>query len=482
MAFSDPAVSAVRTTGIYCVPKGCPGNPHPRNVTPFPFAAAAEAAGFRACLRCRPYRSSEPVAWLDGPELVCRAVRLIVDGALDDAREADLAVALGVSARHLRRLFVDHVGATPDQVARSRRAHFARRLLDDTDLTVTEVAFAAGFGSVRQLNRATQEIFRAAPTVLRARRRRADRVVADGGLALRLPYRAPFDWSALAGFLRARAIPGVETVDGETYRRTIAVDGTPGLLEVAPGDGDHLVLTAHLPYWDDLIHIVQRVRRLFDLDADPHAIMHALGDDPVLGDRVRTRPGVRLPGAWDPYECGIRAIVGQQVSVAGATTLIGRIVARFGTPVSGLSPLGLDRVFPGADALAGCDVADLSSIGMPATRAAAVRRFAAAVAFGEVRLDGAVGLDDLVASLTRLPGIGSWTAHYLALRLGERDAFPAGDLGLRRALATEGQAPAPAAVAARAESWRPWRAYAAVHLWNDVWSGDRRVGAASGVD
>jgi AraC family transcriptional regulator of adaptative response / DNA-3-methyladenine glycosylase II len=463
----EPAWRGVRTTGIYCAPQGCAGNPLPHNVTPYGLAAAAEAAGFRACHRCRPYRRSEPVAWLDGPELVCRAVRLVVDGALDGSDEAGLAAALGVSARHLRRLFVEHVGATPDQVARSRRAHFARRLLDDTDLTVTEVAFAAGFGSVRQFNRAMHEIFRAAPTALRARRRRADRLVADGGLALRLPYRPPFDWPALSGFLKARAIPGVEVVDGDIYRRTVLIDGQPGVLEVQPGDDDHLVVTAHLPYWDGLIHVVQRARRLFDLDADPVPIVKALSTDPGLADRVRARPGVRVPGAWDPFECGVRAIVGQQVSVAGATTLMGRIVERYGQAVPGLSAMGLHRAFPAVEVLA---AADLGGLGMPGARAATVRAFAAAVAASEVRLDGTMHLAGLVDSLTAVKGIGAWTAHYLALRLGERDAFPAGDLGLRRALAVgDADLPAPAAVAARAESWQPWRAYAAVHLWNDVW-------------
>lgn len=472
VARAEPGWGAVRTTGIYCVPKGCPGRPHPQNVGQYALAAAAEAAGFRACLRCRPYRTSDPAGWLDGPELVCRAVRLVVDGVLDGNAEAELAASLGVSGRHLRRLFVEHVGATPDQVARSRRAHFARRLLDDTDLTLTDVAFASGFGSVRQFNRAMHDVFRAPPRELRARRRHADRVVADGGLALRLPYRPPLDWAALAGFLRARAIPGVETVDGDTYRRTVMIDGQPGVLEVAPGvgdgdgRGDHVVLTAHLPYWDGLIHVVQRVRRLFDLDADPEAVRQALAHDPLLADRVSARPGVRLPGAWDPFECGVRAIVGQQVSVAGATTLMGRIVERFGERVSGLSVMGLDHVFPPAAVLAD---ADLTGIGMPAARARAVTAFAAAAAAGDVRLDGALDLDDLLGSLMTLPGIGPWTAHYLALRLGERDAFPSGDLGLRRALAVDGELPTEAAVAARAEAWRPWRAYAAVHLWNDVW-------------
>lgn len=457
------AWSAVQTTGIYCVPDRCSGRPHPHNVTPFELAAAAEAAGYRACHRCRPYRRSEPTTWLDGPELVCRAVRLILDGALDRATEEALAATLGVSARHLRRLFAEHVGATPDQVARSRRAHFARRLLDDTDLSITDVTFAAGFGSVRQFNRAMHDVFRASPTDLRSRRRRADRLVADGGLALRLPYQAPLDWALLTGFLRVRAVAGVEVVDGATYRRTVVIDGQPGVLEVQPGDDEHLVLTAHLPYWDGLIHVVQRVRRLFDLDVDPGAVGTRLQADPLLHDRVRRRPGVRLPGAWDPFECGVRAIVGQQVSVAGATTLTARIVERFGVAVSGLDALGLRRVFPSAEALAD---ADLAGLGMPGSRAATVRAFAAEVASGGLRLDGTLGLDELVAALTRVRGIGPWTAHYLALRLGERDAFPAGDLGLRRTLGNGVLAPA-REVTERAEQWRPWRAYAAVHLWND---------------
>jgi AraC family transcriptional regulator of adaptative response / DNA-3-methyladenine glycosylase II len=457
--------SAVRTTGIYCVPHGCPGNPHPQNVRSFALAAAAEAAGFRACLRCRPYRASDPVGWLDGPELVCRALRLVLGGELDGGTEADLAARLGVSSRHLRRLFVEHVGATPDQVARSRRAHFARRLLDDTDLTLTQVAFAAGFGSLRQFNRVMRDVFHDAPSALRDRRRRADRLAADGGLALRLPFRPPLNWRSLVGFLRARAIPGVEVVDGDVYRRTVVVDGHPGVLEVAPGDGDFLVLTAHLPRWEGLIHVVQRVRRLFDLDADPGAISAALARDDLLAPLVEVRPGVRLPGAWDPFECGVRAIVGQQVSVAGATTLIGRIADRFGTPVPGLSQMRLRLAFPPPETLADADV---TGVGMPAARSATVRAFATAVAKGEVRLDGTIELDDLTASLVALPGIGPWTAHYLALRLGERDAFPSGDLGLRRALATDGALAPATSVEARAEAWRPWRAYAAVHLWNDA--------------
>ena len=453
------AFSAVVTTGIYCRP-GCSARPKPENVRPYPSAAAAEAAGFRACLRCRPYRSPQPVA-ATGPELVCRAVQLILDGALDDGNESDLGARLGVSGRNLRRLFQTHLGVTPDGLARSGRAHFARRLLDDTDLPVTDVAFAAGFGSVRQLNRACRDVFRAAPGELRARRRASDRLVADGGLCLRLPFAGPLDWGALTGYFAARAIPGVEHVDGSVYRRTIIVDGDPGVLELLAGGADHLLLRAHLPHWEGLIHIVDRARRIAGLDADTDEPARHLAADPTVGPRLAARPGLRVPGAWDPFETGVRAIIGQQVTVAGATTITGRLVARLGTPVSGLGPLGLSHTFPSAGALAG---ADLSGIGLTPAREEAVRSFATAVAADAVRLDRSVGLDEFVAAVSSLPGLGSWTAHYLALRMGEPDAFPATDLGLRRALAR--LAPASAApLAEQADRWRPWRALAAVHLW-----------------
>ncbi|HEY8217727.1 MAG TPA: AlkA N-terminal domain-containing protein [Acidimicrobiia bacterium] len=450
-------ISAVRTTGIYCVSHGCPASPNPGNVLSYTSAAAAEADGFRACLRCRPYRTHHADPWLQGPELVCRAVRLILDGALDDAAEADLARRLGVSPRHLRRLFLEHVGATPDQVARSRRAHFARRLLDDTDLPVNDVAFAAGFGSVRQMTRVMRATFRAAPTELRAKRRRADRLVADGGLDTRLTFRPPLDWEGLLAFLAPRAIPGVESVVDGVYRRTIETDGLTGALEVWR-DGDHLIARFHLPRWDGLIHLVARARRVFDLDHDPANVARALGRDRTLAPWPA---GLRVPGSWDPFEAGVRAIVGQQVSVAGATTTMGRIAAQHGEPVFGLDALGLSRRFPEPAALADADLA------MPRQRAAAVHAFATAVAKEELDLDGSVPLDTLEAQLCDLPGIGPWTAQYLALRLGYPDAFPASDLGVLHALGGV----APAESAALAEAWRPWRAYAAMRLW--MYGGER---------
>ena len=451
--------SGVRTTGIYCRP-GCGGRPLAKNVTPYRSAAAAEAAGLRACFQCRPYRVSDLESWVDGPELVCRAVRLIVDGYLDQRTETELAAHLGISARHLRRLFADQVGATPDQVARSRRAHFARRLLDDTDLTLTDIAFAAGFGSVRQFNRTMQDTFRASPRELRERRRKADRLTADGGLTLRLPFAAPLDWDGLLEWFGGRAIDGAEVVDGTTYRRTIVVDGEPGVIEVSPGGDDHLLLRAHLPYWDGLIHVVQQVRRMFGLDHEP-ADDDRFAEDPTLARLVAERPGLRVPGSWDGFEVGVRAILGQQVTVAGARTLAGRLVERLGTPVPGLDELGLTHTFPQAAVVADDD---LDGVGLTGARVQALRSFAAAVRDGEVRLDGSVSLEEFVASVTALPGLGEWTAQYLALRLGEPDAFPAGDLGLRKALADR-RLPSARDVEARAEAWRPWRAQAAIHLW-----------------
>lgn len=457
-------LSAVVTTGIYCLP-GCAARPNFEHVRRFDVAAAAEASGYRACLRCRPYRSSPIRQWSTGPELVCRAVQMIVEGALDGQTEDQLARALGVSARHLRRLFAVHVGATPDQLARSSRAHFARRLLDDTDMSVTEIAFASGFGSVRQLGRACQDIFRASPRALRAKRRRSDRLVADGGLPLRLAFDGPLEWEAMLAYFAARAVPGVEHVDARCYRRAVLIEGHPGMLELTRGGPDHLVLRVHLPHWQGLIHIVQRARRIFSLDAALAQANGHLRGDPTIGTLVKRRPGLRVPGTWDPYETGIRAIVGQQVTVTGANTLIGRLVERLGRPVPGLRALGISHTFPSSDVLAG---ADLSKLGLTGGRERAIRAFAGAVAGGEVVLDGSRPLDELIAAITALPGLGPWTAHYVALRLGERDAFPVGDLGLRRALRAIDPGASLRELAAR---WSPWRATAAVHLWDPAGGG-----------
>ncbi|MFI9379737.1 helix-turn-helix domain-containing protein [Kutzneria sp. NPDC052558] len=306
--------SAVRTTGIYCRP-GCGAKPLAENVRTFELAASAEAAGYRACLRCRPYRVAGTVPD-DAPELVCRAVRLIIDGMLDGATEDAVGARLGLSARHLRRLFRDHLGVTPDGFARSRRAHFARRLLDDSDLGIAEVAFASGFGSLRQFNRAMREVFKAAPGELRARRRKADRLVADGGLPLRLPFAPSYDWPAVLAELRAGEVPGVESIVDDTYRRTITLDGDPGLLEIGPGGADHLLLRAHLPHWEGVIHVVERAARLVGIDSG-------------------------TPGAWAPLEIAVNAVAEDTAA----------LVRRHGAPVAGLG-FGLTHAFPAAEPLA----------------------------------------------------------------------------------------------------------------------------------
>jgi AraC family transcriptional regulator, regulatory protein of adaptative response / DNA-3-methyladenine glycosylase II len=438
-------------------------------VRKFSIAAAAEAAGYRACLQCRPYRSQQLVSWT-GPELVCRGVRLILAGALDGgATEATLGSRLSVSARHLRRLFTEHLGVTPDGLARSARVHFARRLLDDTDLTITEIAFAAGYGSLRQFNRHCRDVFRASPRALRARRRVADRLVADGGLELRLPFQGPFDWDAMAGYFAARALPGVESVSGNVYRRTILVDGDPGVIELRPGGDDHLIGVAHLPHWEGLIHVVGRARRIANLDFDPIEPLGRLADESAIGAIIRTRPGLRPPGTWDPFETGVRAIIGQQVTVAGANTIAGRLVERVGTQVPGLEEFGLTHTFPSAPTLA---EADLDGLGLTRARINAIRAFARAVADGTLRLDGSISLDRFVDSVTAVDGLGTWTANYLAVRLGEPDAWPDSDLGLRRAL--KRLLPDSAtSLAVVADRWRPFRAIAATHLW--MMDGSRRA-------
>ncbi len=388
--------AAVVTTGIYCRP-GCGARPRSDHVVRFPLAASAEAAGYRACLRCRPYRFPQS-APTTSPDLVCRAVQLILDGALDAATETTLAARMGVSPRHLRRLFTEHLGVTPDGLARSARTHFARRLLDDTDLSVSDVAFAAGFGSVRQFNRTCLTVFRMTPNQLRERRRRADRLVADGGLLLRLPFSGPLDWDAMLDLLANQATPGVEHVSHRAYRRTITVEGHAGVLELTSGGHDHLLLRLHLPRWQELLHLVGRARRLANLDLDLDTALGRPADDPTIASLLAQRPGLRPPGAWDPYETGVRAILDH----AGRETghhLAARIVERFGAPVPGLTQLGLTHTFPSPATLL---AAPLDQLGLEAGQDAALRAFSQGVASGQLRLDGGLPLGRLLADLTAI--------------------------------------------------------------------------------
>lgn len=479
--FDGRFFTGVVTTGIYCRPI-CPVVP-PKfvNMRFFACAAAAEAAGFRPCKRCRPETAAGTPAWAGTSAVVARALRLISEGALDAGGVDALADRLGIGGRQLRRLFAQHLGASPADVARARRVHFARSLLDDTNLPITEVALSAGFASIRQFNHAVRATFGQSPTALRRRRGRREPADNGAGILVKLPYRPPLAWAAMLRFLALRAIPGVEVVERDTYRRTVEVNGAPGLIEVW-SDTDtessgghsglprpqnrrhaaHLLMRVELPRSDSLIDVVERARRVFDLGADPLRITEHLSQSPPLRPLLDTLPGLRVPGAWDTFELAVRAILGQQVTVQGATTLAGRLVEAFGARLQS-SRDGLTHVFPRPEVLAD---ADLAPIGLPRARAATIRALAASVARGALALDASQGLDDVVARLCAIPGMGPWTAHYIAMRaLGEPDAFPSTDLGLRRALGN-GAGPLPAPKLAQlAEAWRPWRAYAAMYLW-----------------
>lgn len=468
--FAGKFFVGVVTTRVYCRP-GCPAPlPKARNMRFYAYAAAAEDAGFRPCRRCRPETAPGSPVWSGTSATVSRALKRIFDGDGHESVEV-LAERLGLGSRQLRRLFAEHVGASPASLQRTHRVHFARRLLDETSLPAADVAFASGFESVRRFNDAIRATFHRTPTALRKTSRSPWRRAGAGAderfLTLRLPLRPPFDATALFSFLEERALPGVEIVRGHAYSRTIESLGSPGVLTVSKSaDENFLVLSLNLPPGPDLLEIVGRAGRVFDVDADPLAIAEVLGRDPLLAPLVAARPGLRVPGAWDPFELSVRAILGQQVSVRGARTLAGRLVAAFGRPLPGGSTDGLTHLFPAPAALA---KADLSGIGIPAARAAAIRRLAAAVYTGRVELTAPRGLEDFETRLCALPGIGPWTAQYVALRaFGEPDAFPAGDLGLRRALEAARVPAGAAALRERALSWSPFRAYATLHLWSSL--------------
>jgi len=470
--FDGRFFTCVRSTGIYCRPI-CPARtPKRKNCVFVPSAAAAQAAGYRPCLRCRPEVAPGLAASNGTSNTVVRALRLIDEGALDEADVGSLATRLGVGERHLRRLFDAQLGASPVVVAQTRRILFAKQLLRETELPITEIALAAGFGSLRRFHATMQRTFGRPPRALRsgaAMPRGGGGGTAASTLALRLPFRAPFDWPALLAFFAARAIPGVESVADGAYHRSLALDAARGSVTVTlSGDSRHLLASLRLSRLAGLATLAARLRRLFDLDADGEAIAAHLARDRELASRVCVRRGLRVPGAFDPFELAVRAILGQQVSVAAASCLAGRLVAAFGEPLDpALVPPehgAPDTLFPTPERLAEADVA---RIGLPRARAAAIAGLAAAVAATPGLLEPGAGLDDTVARLTRLPGVGPWTAHYVAMRaLREPDAFPASDLGLRRALATAAGLPTPAALEARAEAWRPWRAYAAIALWS----------------
>lgn len=462
-------VTAVRTTGIYCRPS-CPAiTPKRPNVEFLPTAAAAQQRGFRACKRCRPDASPGSPEWNTRQDVVGRAMRLIADGAVEREGVPGLARRLGYSERHLNRLLTDELGAGPLAIARVQRAQTARLLVETTSMTFTDIAFAAGFGSVRQFNDTIRDVFATSPSVLRVNARRGEsgeqcRGGVEGravGVQVRLAVRQPFDADGVMAFVGQRAIPGIESWDGATYRRALDLPGGVGVATLA-AHADHVAARFDLDTWSDLAVAVQRVRRLLDLDSDPEAVDEVLGGDRALRPLVRQTPGRRAPASVDPFETAVRAVIGQQVSVAGARTVAGRVVEAVGVAVHGHraqddGSTDVTHRFPRPEELAGAPDAAFS---MPASRRDTIRRLARAVVDGDVELH--VGADAVVThrQLLAVAGIGPWTADHVVMRgLGHPDVFLGTDLGVRHALDQLGVA------ANRSLGWAPWRSYAVHHLW-----------------
>jgi AraC family transcriptional regulator of adaptative response / DNA-3-methyladenine glycosylase II len=455
---------AVLTTGIYCRPS-CPARlPKPENVRFFPGPAAAQQAGFRACKRCRPDASPGSPEWSVRTDAVARAMRLIADGTVDREGVTGLASRLGYSTRQLERLLLAEVGAGPLAVARAQRAQTARVLVETTDLPVTQVAFAAGFASIRQFNDTVRLVFDSTPSALRAkaRARRSAGTPATGTLSLRLPFRSPLRPDSLFGHLAASAVPGLEEVRDGAFRRTMHLPGGPSIVALAPTP-DHVACRLTLADSRDLQLAIARCRRLLDLDADPEAVDEWLATDPDLAPWVAKAPGRRVPRTVDEHELAIRVVLGQQVSLRAASRLAGRLLDAFGQPVDDPAG-GLRRTWPTVEALAGAEPGALAdALAMPAARRRAVLGLVDALANGDVVLDPGVDWQEARAALGRLPGIGPWTVELVAMRgLGDPDAFCPTDLGVQRGAAAVG---VEGDIAARAETWRPWRAYAVQHLW-----------------
>lgn len=449
---------AVRTTGIYCRPS-CPAiTPKRQNVEFHRTAATAQQLGFRACKRCRPDAAPGSPEWDVRGDTVARAMRLIGDGVVDRDGVAGLADRLGYSERHLNRLLTDELGAGPLSLARAQRAQTARTLIETTELSMTEIAFASGFGSVRQFNDTVRDVFATSPSDLR-RRVGVDRLVGEAGtVSVRLPARQPFAGVAVLEFLGARAVPGVESWDGTVYSRALELPRGHGTVDVSLGSGG-VDASFRLADWRDLAPAVGRVRRLLDLDADPMAIDGLFRLDPVLGPMAHAAPGLRVAGSVDANETLVRAVVGQQVSVAGARTVLGRIAATIGESISIAHP-EVERLFPSMERLA---TAPDDAFPMPASRAATLRRCARAACDGAIALDPGADRDAIMRDLLALKGIGPWTAGYVVMRgLGDPDVFLDTDLGVRRALDAVGLEPT------AADRWRPWRSYAMHHLWNTL--------------
>jgi AraC family transcriptional regulator of adaptative response / DNA-3-methyladenine glycosylase II len=452
----------VTTTGVYCRPI-CPARtPRRERCVFFARAAEAEEQGFRACFRCRPELAPGTANVDQAARLALAAARAIDGGYLNEHSLEDLAGSLGVTGRHLRRQMEGYLGISPVALAQSKRLAVAKQLVTETDLPLTEIAFASGFGSVRRFNHAWKTTFDKSPS-----RARGAAEAAAGTIVIRLDYRKPFDFQGVLDFLGSRASAGVEQGTPTSYRRTVALGDSRGWLSVSQHPSrESLALTVSLSLARQLPAVIARVRTVFDLDARPDVIADCLRRDPLLRPLVAARPGLRVPGAFEPFELAVRAVLGQQVSVRAATTLSGRFVAAFGTPAAGLGE-GLSAFFPTAAEIAAVSPERVAKIGMPLSRARTLVGIAAAFADGPLA-EPQSDLGRTVANLSELPGVGPWTANYVAMRAFHfPDAFPAGDLGLKKALGIADER----LVEARAEAWRPWRSYAALHLWNSLASG-----------
>jgi AraC family transcriptional regulator of adaptative response / DNA-3-methyladenine glycosylase II len=456
----------VVSTGVYCRPV-CPARtPKPENCRFFPSAAAAQEAGFRPCLRCRPETAPDMASWRGTSNTVSRALALIADGGLDggEAGVDALAERLGIGGRQLRRLFQKHLGASPLAVAQTRRVLFAKQLIHETRMPMTQVALAAGFRSVRRFNETFRQMFGRPPSALRRKTRGSSR--ADVGVTLFLRYRPPYDWPAMLDYLSARAIAGVEEVRDGVYRRTVTHEGRLGTVEVRHEPARNaLAATIEFPGVEALPAIVARVRRVFDVGADIETIDAHLSRDPLLAPLVARRPGLRAPGGWDGFELAVRAVLGQQVTLAAARRLASRLVEVCGEELPGARERGeiLTRTFPTPERVRAAAVAKL---GMPASRRASLLALARASREDADLFRPFGTVEEAIERLRAIRGVGEWTAQYIALRaLREPDAFPASDLGLLRGAALGAERPRPAQLLKRAEPWRPWRAYAAQHLW-----------------
>jgi len=449
----------VETTGIYCRPVCRARTPGRDRCAFYRTAAEAEGASFRACFRCRP-ELAPGLGPIDAvSRLSAAAAQRIDTGFLNEASVDDLAAELGVTARHLRRAMVAEIGVSPVDLAQARRLALAKQLLHDTSLALADVAFASGFASVRRFNAVFQGRFGRPPSALR---REVGTSGTQGSIALRLDLRPPFDWDALLAFLAGRAIPGVEAVDESTYRRTVRIGDRTGWVVVRREERRHaLVADVSLSLAGALMPLAALLRALFDLDAHPEAVASHLGRDPALAPLIGARPGLRVPGSFDAFETTARTVLGQQVSVRAASTIGARLAAAFGEPV--VTPFAdLHRLTATATSVAAAGEDSIAALGMPRARARAVLAVARAFASGSLRLARASDPDAARADLLALPGVGPWTAEYVAMRaLGWPDALPASDLVLRKALGGL----TPRGVVTRAEAWRPFRSYAVMHLW-----------------